>query len=78
MYTLRQATEADYAASGKARHFELLRGAIAGGRDSLPYAELAATLGLSEDAARQAASRRSSPKWPARGARRRALEGGAM
>jgi RNA polymerase sigma-70 factor (ECF subfamily) len=52
-----RALEAEQTAGGKARQFELLRGALAGGRESLCYAEIAAELGQSEAAVRQAASR---------------------
>jgi RNA polymerase sigma-70 factor (ECF subfamily) len=43
--------------AGKAGQFELLKEALAGGKERLPYAELAAELGMSEEGARQAASR---------------------
>jgi RNA polymerase sigma factor (sigma-70 family) len=49
--------EAEFAAAGKARHFELLKDALTGERRGLPYAEITAELGLSEEAARQAAHR---------------------
>lgn len=49
--------EAESIAAGETRHFELLKGALTGERGRLPYAEIAAELGLSEDAARQAAHR---------------------
>lgn len=49
--------QAECEAAGKGDQFQLLRGALAGQRDQLPYVELAQQLGLSEDAARQAASR---------------------
>ena len=49
--------EAEFVAAGKARHFELLKDALAGGRERLAYPEIAAELGLSEAAARQAAHR---------------------
>lgn len=48
---------AEHAAAGKLRQFELLSGALAGDRERLSYAEIAAALGQSEEAARQAASR---------------------
>ena len=43
--------------AGKARQFELLKIALAGGADRLPFAEIAAELSISEESARQAASR---------------------
>lgn len=49
--------EAEFAAAGKPRHFELLKDALTGERGGLPYTEIAAELGLSEEAARQAAHR---------------------
>jgi RNA polymerase sigma factor (sigma-70 family) len=49
--------EAEFAAAGETRHFELLKTALSGERGGLPYTEIAAELGLSEDAARQAAHR---------------------
>jgi RNA polymerase sigma-70 factor (ECF subfamily) len=48
-------TEAD--AAGKEQAFEVLKEALAGGRDKLPYASLATQLGVSEAAARQAVHR---------------------
>jgi RNA polymerase sigma factor (sigma-70 family) len=48
--------QAECAAAGKARHFELLKAAITGERQA-PYAAVAAQLGVSEDAARQAGHR---------------------
>ena len=48
---------AECEASGKAEQFERLKGALTGDRERLPYAAVAAELGLSEEAARQAASR---------------------
>jgi RNA polymerase sigma-70 factor (ECF subfamily) len=45
------------AAAGRARQFELLKSALAGERDRLPYADLAASLELTEEAVRQAATR---------------------
>ncbi|MCY2996348.1 MAG: sigma-70 family RNA polymerase sigma factor [Planctomycetota bacterium] len=47
----------EYESSGKADQFERLKGAMTGDRDRLPYAAVAAELGMSEEAARQAASR---------------------
>lgn len=47
----------EFVASGKERQFELLKAALSGDREKLPFAEMASTLGISEDAARQAASR---------------------
>lgn len=47
----------EYQSSGKAAQFERLKGTLTGDRGGLPYAALAADLGMSEDAARQAASR---------------------
>ena len=49
--------ETEYRLSGRAEQFERLKGALAGDRDRLPYAALGAELGMSEEAARQAASR---------------------
>ena len=49
--------ETEYRSSGRGEQFERLKGALAGQRDRLPYAALAVELGLTEDAARQAASR---------------------
>jgi RNA polymerase sigma-70 factor (ECF subfamily) len=49
--------EAEFAAAGRARHFELLKDALGGDRERLPYAEIGDQLGLSEEAARQAARR---------------------
>jgi RNA polymerase sigma-70 factor (ECF subfamily) len=48
--------QAEFTAAGKARHFELLKAAITGDRQA-PYAAVAAQLGMSEDAARQAGHR---------------------
>jgi RNA polymerase sigma-70 factor (ECF subfamily) len=48
--------EAEFAAAGKARQFELLKGAITGEGD-IEYEPIAAELGMSTEAARQAASR---------------------
>jgi RNA polymerase sigma factor (sigma-70 family) len=49
--------QAEQEAAGKGRQFELLKEALAGGAERLAYAEIAAELSLSEEAARQAASR---------------------
>lgn len=49
--------ESEFSSAGKARQFELLKGAITGNPSALPYAVVATELGMSEDAARQAASR---------------------
>lgn len=48
---------AEFAAAGKGRNYELLRGALSGDREKVSYADAAAELGISEEAARQAASR---------------------
>jgi RNA polymerase sigma-70 factor (ECF subfamily) len=45
------------ASSGKAGRFERLKEALTGGKERLPYAEVAGELGISEEAARRAASR---------------------
>lgn len=47
----------EYAGAGKERQFDSLKSAIAGDRERLPYAEIAAALDLTEEAARQAATR---------------------
>jgi RNA polymerase sigma-70 factor (ECF subfamily) len=52
-----QRLEAEHAAAGKSRPFELLKGALTGDTERLPYAEIAQELGTSEEAARQSASR---------------------
>ncbi len=52
-----QRLETEYRSSGRAEQFERLKGALTGQRDRLPYAGLATELAISEDAARQAASR---------------------
>ena len=52
-----QRLETECIASGKALQFELLKPALTGGVERLHYSALAAELGLSEAAARQAASR---------------------
>jgi len=49
--------EAEYQDAGKARQFELLKNALAGGRQRLPYAEVAEELDMSVENARQAAHR---------------------
>ena len=49
--------EAEYNEAGKARQFELLKDALGGGRERLPYAEVAAELEMSVENARQAAHR---------------------
>jgi RNA polymerase sigma-70 factor (ECF subfamily) len=49
--------QAEYQATGKAGQFERLKVAITGDRDRLPYSALGVELGISEAAARQAASR---------------------
>ena len=49
--------ETEYQEAGKVRQFELLQGALGGGLQTLSYADVAAELGLSIEAARQAASR---------------------
>jgi RNA polymerase sigma factor (sigma-70 family) len=52
-----QRLAAEQEAAGKGQQFELLKEALAGGAERLAYAEIAAELNLSEEAARQAASR---------------------
>jgi len=47
----------EQAAAGKGQQFELLKEAIVGGADRLPFPEIAAELQISEEAARQMASR---------------------
>jgi RNA polymerase sigma-70 factor (ECF subfamily) len=49
--------EAEYRQSGNAEQFERLKGSLTGQRDHLPYAAIGAELNISEEAARQAASR---------------------
>jgi DNA-directed RNA polymerase specialized sigma24 family protein len=49
--------EAEMAAAGKARQLEVLRPALMGAGDRIPYASVAAELGISEDAARASAHR---------------------
>jgi RNA polymerase sigma-70 factor (ECF subfamily) len=48
---------ADYAATGRGPLFERLQPALTGGSPSIPYAEIARALGMSEPAVQQAASR---------------------
>lgn len=52
-----QRLQAEQTAAGKAQQFELLKDALAGGSDRLPFPQIAVDLNISEDAARQAASR---------------------
>ncbi|MGA2616052.1 MAG: hypothetical protein ABSF26_00500 [Thermoguttaceae bacterium] len=52
-----QRLETEYRLSGRSQQFVRLQGALTGQRDRLPYAALAAELEISEEAARQAASR---------------------
>lgn len=52
-----QRLQEEYRTPAKAEQLERLKGALTGDRDGLPYAALAAGLGMSEDAARQAANR---------------------
>lgn len=47
----------EMAAGGKQRHFEALKSALAGDQDRIPYADVAAALDCSPEAARQAAHR---------------------
>ena len=47
----------EQAAAGKSRHFDLLKEALAGGAERLPFPTIASELSISEEAARQAASR---------------------
>jgi DNA-directed RNA polymerase specialized sigma24 family protein len=47
----------DYAASGRGALFDRLQGVLAGGSDAVPYAIVAALLGMTEVAVQQAASR---------------------
>ena len=49
--------QGEYESAGKADQFARLKGVLTGDRDRLPYAALAADWGVSEEAARQAASR---------------------
>jgi RNA polymerase sigma-70 factor (ECF subfamily) len=48
---------AEYAASGRAALFDRLQGALTAGSEAVPYAEVAARLGMTEEAVHQAASR---------------------
>ena len=48
---------AEYSTVDKSRLFELLKASLTGGQDRLPYAAIALELNISEEAARQAASR---------------------
>lgn len=52
-----QRLENEYAADGKGLQFILLKAALTGSGERLPYAEIASQLGISEEAARQIASR---------------------
>lgn len=49
--------EAHYAASGRAALFDRLQGVLTAGSGSVPYADVAAQLGMTEQAVQQAASR---------------------
>ncbi len=49
--------QGEYESSGKANQFERLKSALTGDRQRLPYAAMAAELAMTEEAARQAASR---------------------
>lgn len=49
--------EAEYVEAGKSRHFESLRDALTGDRDRPDYAAIGQRLGMTADAARQAAHR---------------------
>lgn len=49
--------EAEMVAAGRRRHFDALRPALLGDAERAPYAEIAAALGLSAEAARAAATR---------------------
>jgi RNA polymerase sigma-70 factor (ECF subfamily) len=49
--------EDEMASAGKARHFDALRPALLGDDDRLPFAAIAADLGLTEQAARASATR---------------------
>ena len=51
------AVEAEMTRAGKSRQFEALRPALLGDAERVPYARIAAELGLSEEAARAAAQR---------------------
>jgi len=48
---------AEHTAAGKSEAFEVLRGTLVGDRDAQPYAEIAERLGVTVEAARQAARR---------------------
>lgn len=52
-----QRLQAEQIAAGKEKQFELLKDALIGGADRLPFPTIAAELQISEEAARQAASR---------------------
>jgi RNA polymerase sigma-70 factor (ECF subfamily) len=52
-----QRLETEYKAAGKAEHFDLLKDALSGSRDRLSYAQIAAELDMTVQAARQAAHR---------------------
>jgi DNA-directed RNA polymerase specialized sigma24 family protein len=52
-----QRLQGEYEVSGKAQQFARLTGTLTGDRERLPYAALAGEMGMSEEAARQAASR---------------------
>lgn len=52
-----QRLQTEQLAAGKGQQFELLKEALTGGGDRLPFAEIAAALDCSEDSARQAATR---------------------
>jgi RNA polymerase sigma factor (sigma-70 family) len=47
----------EYDADGRSHQFEILKASLTGERDRLPYAVMAEQLGITEDAARQAALR---------------------
>ena len=49
--------QAEYRSAGRWQQFKRLKGALGGDRERLPYAALGAELGISEEGARQAASR---------------------
>ena len=49
--------EAEYQEAGKTRQFELFKDALGGGREQLPYVEVAAELNMTVENARQAAHR---------------------
>lgn len=52
-----QRLQSEFAAAGKLRQFELLKGTLTGEGNSIAYPTVAATLGLSEEATRQVAHR---------------------